>query len=92
MARICTNCIHNNNGWCQAKKTNKDLRNLENCDLKKTEQIVHEETVENKIQKIIELLKIELYTYSMNNEISNHTLTKGKIYGLEIALELLNKG
>lgn len=26
--RLCTDCIHNNNGWCEARKTNQGLRDL----------------------------------------------------------------
>lgn len=29
--RICNDCIHNNNGWCKARKTNKGLKDLIQC-------------------------------------------------------------
>lgn len=33
--RICNDCKYNNNGWCKARKTNKGLRDLLECDFKK---------------------------------------------------------
>ena len=37
--RLCTDCIYNNNGWCKARKTNKGLRDLLECEFKKSDRI-----------------------------------------------------
>lgn len=34
--RIYNDCRYNNNGWCKARKTNKGLRDLLECNLKKS--------------------------------------------------------
>ena len=38
--RLCTKCIYNNNGWCKARKTNKGLKDLVDCEYRKTDNLI----------------------------------------------------
>ena len=75
--RLCTNCTYNNNGWCNKRKTNKGLRDLTDCEYKKTESTV-------KLKNFLEQKKFEL-------EIEDNAYNRGMIKGLEIALRILNE-
>ena len=37
--RICNECKYYNNGWCKARKTNKGLRDLIECEFKRTNKV-----------------------------------------------------
>ena len=73
--RLCTNCTYNNNGWCNKRKTNKGLRDLTDCEYRKTESTV-------KLKNFLEQKKFEL-------EIEDNAYNRGMIKGLEIALKIL---
>ena len=75
--RLCTNCTYNNNGWCNKRKTNKGLKDLTDCEYRKTESTV-------KLKKFLEQKKFEL-------EIEDNAYNRGMIKGLEIALRILNE-
>lgn len=75
--RLCTNCTYNNNGWCNKRKTNKGLRELTNCEYRKTESTV-------KLKKFLEQKRFEL-------EIEDNAFNRGMVKGLEIALRILNE-
>ena len=75
--RLCTNCTYNNNGWCNKRKTNKGLRDLTDCEYRKTENTV-------KLKNFLEQKKFEL-------EIEDNAYNRGMIKGLEIALRILNE-
>lgn len=75
--RLCTNCTYNNNGWCNKRKTNKGLRELTDCEYRKTESTV-------KLKKFLEQKRFEL-------EIEDNAFNRGMVKGLEIALRILNE-
>ena len=75
--RLCTNCTYNNNGWCNKRKTNKGLKDLTDCEYRKTESTV-------KLKNFLEQKKFEL-------EIEDNAYNRGMIKGLEIALRILNE-
>ncbi|GAA0071781.1 hypothetical protein UT300003_33060 [Clostridium sardiniense] len=50
--RICNDCKYNNNGWCRSRKTNKGLKDLLECDLKKSNKI--DEEKEENLKKLME--------------------------------------
>ena len=75
--RLCTNCTYNNNGWCNKRKTNKGLRDLTDCEYRKTESTV-------KLNNFLEQKRFEL-------EIEDNDFNKGMIKGLEIAVRILNE-
>ena len=75
--RLCTNCTHNNNGWCNKRKTNKGLRELTDCEYRKTESTV-------KLNNFLEQKRFEL-------EIEDNDYNRGIVKGLEIALKILNE-
>ena len=74
--RLCTNCTYNNNGWCNKRKTNKGLKDLTDCEYRKTENTV-------KLNNFLEQKRFEL-------EIEDNAFNRGMIKGLEIALRILN--
>ena len=74
--RLCTNCTYNNNGWCNKRKTNKGLRDLTDCEYRKTENTV-------KLNNFLEQKRFEL-------EIEDNAFNRGMVKGLEIALRILN--
>ena len=73
--RLCTNCTYNNNGWCNKRKTNKGLRDLTDCEYRKTDSIV-------KLNNFLEQKRFEL-------EIEDNDYNRGIVRGLEIALKIL---
>lgn len=73
--RLCTNCTYNNNGWCNKRKTNKGLRDLTDCEYRKTESTV-------KLNNFLEQKRFEL-------EIEDNDYNRGIVKGLEIALKIL---
>ena len=75
--RLCTNCTYNNNGWCNKRKTNKGLRELTDCEYRKTESTV-------KLNNFLEQKRFEL-------EIEDNDYNRGIVKGLEIALKILNE-
>lgn len=77
MERICKGCIYNNNGWCNKRKTNKDLKNLTECEYRKTDNIV-------KLNNYLEQKKFEV-------QIENNSYNRGMIKGLEIALRIMSE-
>ena len=74
--RLCTNCTYNNNGWCNKRKTNKGLKDLTDCEYRKTENTV-------KLNNFIEQKRFEI-------EIEDNAFNRGMLKGLEIALRILN--
>ena len=74
--RLCTNCTYYNNGWCNKRKTNKGLKDLTDCEYRKTENTV-------KLNNFLEQKRFEL-------EIEDNAFNRGMIKGLEIALRILN--
>ena len=75
--KLCTNCTYNNNGWCNKRKTNKGLRELTDCEYRKTESTV-------KLNNFLEQKRFEL-------EIEDNDYNRGIVKGLEIALRILNE-
>ena len=75
--RLCTNCTYNNNGWCNKRKTNKGLRELTDCEYRKTESTV-------KLNNFLEQKRFEL-------EIEDNDYNRGVVKGLEIALKILKE-
>ena len=75
--RLCTNCSYNNSGWCNKRKTNKGLRDLTDCEYRKTENTV-------KLNNFLEQKRFEL-------EIEDNAFNRGMVKGLEIALRILNE-
>ena len=75
--RLCTNCTYNNNGWCNKRKTNKGLKDLTDCEYRKTENTV-------KLNNFLEQKRFEL-------EIEDNAFNRGMVKGLEIALRILNE-
>lgn len=75
--RLCTNCTYNNNGWCNKRKTNKGLKELTDCEYRKTENTV-------KLNNFLEQKRFEL-------EIEDNAFNRGMVKGLEIALRILNE-
>lgn len=73
--RLCTNCTYNNNGWCNKRKTNKGLKELTDCECRKTESTV-------KLYNFLEQKRFEL-------EIEDNDYNRGMVKGLEIALKIL---
>lgn len=73
--RLCTNCAYNNNGWCNKRKTNKGLKELTDCEHRKTESTV-------KLYNFLEQKRFEL-------EIEDNDYNRGMVKGLEIALKIL---
>ena len=73
--RLCTNCTYNNNGWCNKRKTNKGLKELTDCEYRKTESTV-------KLYNFLEQKRFEL-------EIEDNDYNRGMVKGLEIALKIL---
>ena len=74
--RLCTKCTYNNNGWCNKRKTNKGLKELTDCEYRKTDSAV-------KLNNFLEQKKLEL-------EIEDNAFNRGMVKGLEIALRILN--
>lgn len=74
--RLCTNCTYNNNGWCNKRKTNKGLKELTDCEYRKTDNLV-------KLSSFLEQKKFEL-------EIDSNSFNKGVVKGLEIALKIMS--
>ena len=74
--RLCTKCTYNNNGWCNKRKTNKGLKELTDCEYRKTDSAV-------KLNNFLEQKKLEL-------EIEDNAFNRGMVKGLEIALIILN--
>lgn len=75
--RLCANCTYNNNGWCNKRKTNKGLKELTDCEYRKTESTV-------KLNNFLEQKRFEL-------EIEDNAFNRGMVKGLEIALRILNE-
>jgi hypothetical protein len=73
--KICIGCIHNNNGWCRARKTNQGIKDLVECNLKKTDNLVT-------LEEFIKQKKFEL-------QVDNNSYNRGVITGLEIALAII---
>ena len=74
--RLCTKCKYNNNGWCEAKRTNKGLKDLVECEFRKTKSS----------DKLYDFYKQKKFEY----EVTKDEYTRGMIKGLEIAI-LINK-
>lgn len=73
--RICNGCTYNNNGWCKARKTNQGLKNLIECEFRKTDSLIQ-------LENFIKQKKFEL-------KVDNSAYNRGIIKGLEIALEII---
>lgn len=74
--RLCTNCTYNNNGWCNKRKTNKGLKDLTDCEFRKTSNML-------KLEGYLEQKKFEL-------EVENNSFNRGLIRGLEVAIKIIN--
>ena len=74
--KLCSECVHNNNGWCNKLKTNKGLKDLIECTHKQTEETTD-------LNSILALKKKEL-------EVDNSSFNRGIIKGLELAINVLN--
>lgn len=75
--RICNGCMNNNNGWCKVRKTNQGLKDLMECEFKKTDSLV-------KLQNYLEQKKFEL-------EVDNNSYNRGVVKGLEVALKIVEE-
>lgn len=75
--RLCTKCIHNNNGWCNKRKTNKGLKELTDCEFRATDNLI-------RLENYLEQKKFEL-------EVENNSYNRGVVKGLEIALKIMRK-
>lgn len=75
--RLCTKCTHNNNGWCNKRKTNKGLKELTDCEFRETDNLI-------KLENYLEQKKFEL-------EVENNSYNRGVVKGLEIALKIMRK-
>lgn len=78
--RLCTKCTYNNNGWCNARKTNKGLKDLVDCEYRKTDNLI----------KLQEYFNQKKWEYD-NIDIEHSVVNKGILKGLEIALQIMNK-
>lgn len=77
--RICTDCTHNNNGWCKAKKTNKGLRDLLSCELK----------VINKIGSSIQIE--ENNSIRMPDLVERHLGKREMFYNIQLQIIAINE-
>ena len=75
--RLCTKCTYNNNGWCNKRKTNKGLKDLTDCEYRKTDGLV-------KLNNYLEQKRFEL-------EVENNSYNRGVVRGLEIALKIIKE-
>ncbi|MGG7144915.1 hypothetical protein ACQPVP_15850 [Clostridium nigeriense] len=78
--RLCTNCTYNNNGWCNKRKTNKGLKDLSNCEYRKTNNLA-------KLQSYYEQKKWEYENIDNEHNIFN----QGSLIGLEIAIKIMSE-
>ena len=78
--RLCTKCTYNNNGWCNKRKTNKGLRDLTDCEYRKTDSLV-------KLKSYYEQKKWEYENVDDEHNIWNEGILKG----LEIAINIMSK-
>ena len=75
--RFCAGCVNDKNGWCTIKKTNKGLRDLNECNDKKLSSTF-------KLEGYIKQKEYEA-------EIDNTSYNKGLVKGLKIALKIINE-
>lgn len=75
--RLCTKCTYNNNGWCNKRKTNKGLKELIDCEYRKTDNLI-------KLENYLEQKRFEL-------EVENNSYNRGVVRGLEIALKIIKE-
>lgn len=75
--RLCTKCTYNNNGWCNKRKTNKGLKELTDCEYRKTDNLT-------KLENYLEQRRFEL-------EVENNSFNRGMVKGLEIALKIIKE-
>ncbi len=75
--RLCTKCTYNNNGWCNKRKTNKGLKDLTDCEYRKTDNLT-------KLENYLEQKRFEL-------EVENNSYNRGVVRGLEIALKIMKE-
>ena len=78
--RICKECKYNNNGWCEARKTNKGLKDLLNCEYRKTDNLI-------KLQGYFKQKKWEYENIDIEHSVTN----KGMLKGLEIAIKIMEE-
>ena len=78
--RLCTKCTYNNNGWCNKRKTNKGLRDLTDCEYRKTDSLV-------KLKSYYEQKKWEYENVDDEHNIGNEGILKG----LKIAINIMSK-
>lgn len=78
--RLCTNCTFNNNGWCKARKTNKGLKDLLDCEYRKVDNLV-------KLQDYFNQKKWDYENIDIEHSVTN----KGILKGLEIALKIMSE-
>lgn len=79
--RLCTECAYNNNGWCNKRKTNKGLKELSDCEYRKTNNLA-------KLQRYYEQKKWEYENIDCEHNIGNEGILKG----LEIAINIMSEG
>lgn len=75
--RVCNGCSYNNNGWCTMRKTNKDLKDLIECEYKIDDKLL-------KLEEYKEQKKFEL-------SIEDNAFNRGFVKGIEAALKIMNK-
>ena len=75
--RLCTKCTYNNNGWCNKRKTNKGLKELIDCEYRKTDKLI-------RLENYLEQKRFEL-------EVENNSFNRVMVKGLEIALKIMEE-
>ena len=78
--RLCTDCIYNNNGWCDKRKINRRLRYLTDYEYRKTDSLL-------KLKGYYEQKKWEYENIDDEHNIENEGILKG----LEIAINIMSK-
>lgn len=100
--RICNDCKYNNNGWCKARKTNKGLKDLLECEFKKSNKL--DKKKDEGLRKLMEHVRKEENKFwdkyyddkSMANDLLDDTmrimnLQKGIIQNLLVKIKILQE-
>lgn len=74
---LCKDCTHNNNGWCNIRKTNQGLKDLPSCEFKEGSGIA----------RVIAYLENKRMEY----EINPTPLNEGIVQGLELAIAMMKQ-
>ena len=70
--RLCTKCTYNNNGWCNKRKTNKGLRDLTDCEYRKTDSLVKLKSYYEQKKWEYEVNKLIYFLKEDNDETCSH--------------------